>query len=102
MKEITDKIITQIIIHKGLNICVLVDNRWRSRSVDSLLDIDYMYLCKGFKGKIAPLQKIFKIRKVILDASLGGYRLNLLKDECRGLGLDYIDISPKGSYHILL
>ena len=88
--------------YKGLNICVLVDNRWRSRSVDCLLDIDYMYLCKGFKGKIAPLQKIFKIRKVILDASLGGYRLNLLKDECRGLGLDYIDISPKGSYHILL
>ena len=88
--------------YKGLNICVLVDNRWRSRSVDCLLDIDYMYLCKGFKGKIAPLQKIFKIRKVILDASLGGYRLNLLKDECRGLGLDYIDMSPKGSYRILL
>ena len=43
-----------------------------------------------------------KIRKVILDASLGGYRLNLLKDECRGLGLDYIDMSPKGSYRILL
>ena len=57
---------------------------------------------KGFKGKIAPLTKIFKIRKVILDASLGGYRLNLLKDECRGLGLDYIDMSPKGSYRILL
>ena len=86
--------------YKGMNICVLVDNRWRSRSVDSLLDIDYMYLCKGFKGKIAPLQKIFKIRTVILDASLGGYRLNLLKDECRGLGLDYIDMSPKGSYRI--
>lgn len=88
--------------YKGMNICVLVDNRWRSRSVDSLLDIDYMYLCKGFKGKIAPLQKKIKIRKVILDASLGGYRLNLLKDECRGLGLDYIDMSPKGSYRILL
>lgn len=46
--------------YKGMNICVLVDNRWRSRSVDSLLDIDYMYLCKGFKGKIAPLQKYLK------------------------------------------
>lgn len=47
--------------YKGLNICVLVDNRWRSRSVDCLLDIDYMYLCKGFKGKIAPLQKYLKL-----------------------------------------
>ena len=57
---------------------------------------------KVLKEKLPHYKKIFKIRKVILDASLGGYRLNLLKDECRGLGLDYIDISPKGSYRILL
>ena len=44
--------------YKGMNICVLVDNRWRSRSVDSLLDIDYMYLCKGFKGKLPHYKNI--------------------------------------------
>lgn len=88
--------------YKGLNICVLADNRWRNKSVDCLLDIDYMYLCKGFKGKLAPLQKIFRIRKIVLDTSLGEYRLSLLKEECRSLGLDYIDMSPKGSYRILL
>lgn len=88
--------------YKGLNICVLADNHWQGKSVGRLLDIDYMYLCKGFKGRIAPLQKLFRIRKIILDTSLGDYRLNLLKEECRRLGLDYIDLSPKGSYRILL
>ncbi|WP_297182301.1 ComEC/Rec2 family competence protein [uncultured Phocaeicola sp.] len=91
-----------IYYYKGLNICVLADNRWRNKSADCLLDIDYMYLCKGFKGRIAPLQKIFRIRKIILDSSLSDYRLKLLKEECRSLGLDYIDISSKGSHLILL
>lgn len=88
--------------YKGLNICILTDNRWQNKSTSGLLNIDYMYLCKGFRGKIAPLQKIFRIRKIILDTSLSDYRSTRLKEECRSLGLDYIDISPKGSYRILL
>ena len=88
--------------YKGLNICVLTDHRWQNKAAARLLNIDYMYLCKGFRGKIAPLQRIFKIRKIILDASLGDYKSNQLKEECRSLGLDYIDISPKGSFRILL
>lgn len=88
--------------YKGLNICVLADNRWQNKSATDLLDIDYMYLCKGFRGKIASLQKIFRIRRIILDTSLSDYKSNLLKEECRGLELDYIDISPKGSFRILL
>lgn len=88
--------------YKGLNVCVLTDNRWQNKSAGRLLNIDYMYLCKGFKGKIAPLQKMFRIRKIILDTSLGSYKSNLLKEECRSLGLDYIDMSPKGSFRILL
>lgn len=87
--------------YKGLNICVLTDDRWRNKKADRLLDIDYMYLCRGFKGKIAPLQKVFRIRKIILDASLSDYKSNLLKEECKSLGLDYMDISAKGSFRIL-
>ena len=91
-----------IFYYKGLNVCILTDNHWQNKSASRLLNIDYMYLCKGFKGKIAPLQKVFKIRKIILDISLGEYKANLLREECRSLGLDYIDMSPKGSFRILL
>lgn len=88
--------------YKGLNVCVLSDGRWQNKSAETLLDIDYMYLCRGFKGKIASLQKMFSIKTVILDVSLGEYRSDLLKRECRSLGLDYIEMSPKGSYSIFL
>lgn len=67
-----------------------------------MLDIDYIYLCRGYQGKIAPLQNIFRIKKIILDTSLSDYKRNRLKEECKSLNLDYIDLSVKGSYRILL
>lgn len=88
--------------YKGITICLIADNRWQNKTADNLLNIDYIYLCKGYRGKIASLQKIFRIRKIILDTSLSDYKSNLLKEECKSLGLDYIDISSKGSFRILL
>lgn len=91
-----------IVRWKGVNICMMTDGYWRNKSVENLLDIDYMYLCKGYKGKIAPLQKLFHIKKVVLDASLSDYKSKAYKEECESLGLDYIDMSEKGSFRILL
>ena len=39
---------------------------------------------------------------IVLDASLGDYKSKAYKEECKTLGLDYIDISEKGSFRILL
>ena len=86
----------------GMNICMVTDGYWRNKSATNLLDIDYMYLCKGYKGEIAPLQKLFHIKRIVLDASLGDYKSKAYKEECKTLGLDYIDISEKGSFRILL
>lgn len=91
------------IVHwRGMNICMVTDGYWRNKSATNLLDIDYMYLCKGYKGEIAPLQKLFHIKRIVLDASLGDYKSKAYKEECKTLGLDYIDISEKGSFRILL
>ncbi len=91
------------IVHwKGMNICMVTDGYWHNKSATNLLNIDYMYLCKGYKGKIAPLQKLFRIKKIVLDASLSDYKSKAYKEECKTLGLDYIDISEKGSFRILL
>lgn len=91
------------IIHwKGINICMLTDGFWRNKTAPRLLDIDYLYLCKGYKGKIASLQKLFHIKKVIFDASLSDYKIEKFKEECKTLHLSYIDISEQGSLRILL
>ena len=40
--------------------------------------------------------------RIVLDESLGDYKSKAYKEECKTLGLDYIDISEKGSFRILL
>lgn len=91
-----------IVYFRGKTVCILTDNRWRNKTVDKPLFIDYLYVCKGFKGRLAMLAPLFETKKIILDSSLSVYRLAELKDECRLLGLDFISISEKGSLHISL
>ncbi len=81
-------------------ICLVNDNRWENKVTQTPLLIDYLYVCKGYKGKLEDCVSVFRIRKVVLDASLGEYRLNLLKSECRRRGLDYISLMDKGSFEV--
>lgn len=89
-----------MVYFRGKTVCILSDNRWRNKMVDRPLFIDYLYVCRGFKGRLATLAPLFETKKVILDSSLSAYRHAELKDECRLLGVDFISISEKGSLHI--
>lgn len=33
-------------------ICMVSDNRWRNKTVAESLNIDYLYVCKGYTGKL--------------------------------------------------
>lgn len=89
-----------IIYFRGKTVCVLADNRWRNKMVDKPLIIDYLYVCKGYKGRLAEIATLFKTKKVLLDSSLNTYRLAELKEECTLLGWDFISILEKGSLYI--
>ncbi len=88
--------------YKKTTVCVVADDRWQNKVADDLLILNYIYLCRGYQGEIAPLQNLFRIEKVVLDASLGTYRLERLKEECRQLGLDYVDTSSTGFFRVFL
>lgn len=89
------------IVHfRRKTVCLLTDSRWRNKTADRPLLIDYLYVCKGYRGRLEDLKTLFIIKKVILDSSLNTARLTELKDECRLLGLDFISISEKGSLYI--
>lgn len=66
------------------------------------LSVDYVYICRGFKGSLKDVIPLFHIGRVVLDVSLSEAYREKLKQECETAGLDYIDISEKGSYAILL
>ncbi len=86
----------------SLCIGVLKDGLWNTCEASRRLPLDYVYICKGFKGRPSHLNKLFAIRKVILDASLSdGYREMWIK-ECQLLKISYTDLSVQGSYSIEL
>lgn len=91
-------------IYKVRDICiVLVDNnKWRNQKALSPLHVDYAYICRGFYGSVADLKRLFQIKQVVLDTSLEDSYREKLKRECDIYGLNYIDMSEKGSYAILL
>lgn len=91
------------LMHIGsLHIGVLKDGRWSACEASRRLPLDYVYVCKGFKGRPSHLRKLFAIRRVVLDASLSeGYREMWIK-ECQLLKISYTDLSAQGSYSIVL
>lgn len=99
-----DKIINSggVIGFSGIKVCAVKDDRWRKKETGTPLVVDYLYICKGFRGRVADLTRLFIAGRVVLDSSLPGYRLEKLKEECSRLGLDFISIPEKGSYRIEL
>lgn len=80
----------------GKNIVWLKDNSWHNRYAESPLPIDYMFIQRGFTGKISELQSLFMIRNVVLDTSLSVSRQKRLREECEGLKIKVFALSEKG------
>lgn len=91
-----------LVIFRGKTFCILKDDFWRNKVAKNPLWVDYMYVCKGFKGSLKETTGLFRSKKVILDASLPFYRLEALQQECVRLGLDFVSVAEKGSLSIPL
>lgn len=61
---------TGLLCIRNVHIAVLDDARWRTCESLSRLPLEYAYICRGFKGSLSQLDKLFVIRQVILDSSL--------------------------------
>ena len=86
----------------GKTICMIKDDTWRNKVADKPLNIDYLYICKGYKGKLVWLMPLFKTQKVVIDSSLSDYYQEALKKECKLLGIGFVALSEKGAYQITL
>ena len=93
---------TGLLCVEGLHVAVLDDDHWRSCESSYHLPLDYAYICKGFKGSLVQLNKLFVIRQVILDNSLHDAFRKKLIQECQLLKISYTDLSVQGSCSIVL
>ena len=89
--------------YAGKRICFLQDNRWNGKTSSHKLTIDYLYICKGYKGDLSELSGLFHIRSVVFDASYTStYYRKRITDTCRRRGISYISPSEQGALRILL
>lgn len=92
----------KVLIFEGCRLCMVNDNRWRNKTTAQPLFIDYLYLCKGYDGRLEWLTGLFQVKCVILDSSLTEYRKKAFSEECRQLGIQFISLSEEGSVRFLL
>lgn len=76
----------------GKRICMLNDDSWRQMSGKDAYPLDYLYICKGYTGDIQSLAGLFPVKTIVLDSSLPAYRREALREECRKLNLDCINL----------
>ena len=86
----------------SLRIGLMKSDRWCNKESDYRLPLDYLYICRGFKGSMETLAGLFEIRFVVLDSSLSDYYREKLVRECQLLKISYTDLSVNGSCLILL
>ena len=65
-----------------LRIGILKDTTWTHKQAQPKIPLDYVYLCRGFRGNLATLRRVFTIRHLILDVSLSTRYRRLLEQQC--------------------
>lgn len=83
-------------------VCIVADNRWRGKTALGPLPVRYLYLCRGYGGRLQELIPLFAPSCVVMDASLSDRRRRLFEKECEQLGIRFISLPDKGSVRFLL
>ena len=91
-----------VAVMKGKNVCLLNNDYWQNKTTASVFPIDYLYICKGYKGSLMHLLSLFDVQCVILDSSLSEYYRGKLMDECVAGNIKYIDLSAQGNLEVSL
>ena len=84
--------------YAGKRICFLRDHRWRDVETDGPpLPVDYLYVCRGYKGGIAHLASLFSIGMVVFEPSYSQYYRDLIIRDCIRLGISYWALDEEGA-----
>lgn len=77
----------QIVVYKGKQLCMVSDNRWRGKQASCRLDVDYLFIAKGYRGGLSELAPLFNVRQVVLDASISAYYRQRIQEDCNRLDI---------------
>ena len=86
----------------GLRVCILHDDRWADRSAPVPLPVDYLYVCRGYRGTLADLDRLFDVRFVVFDASFTGYYRRRMEEDCLRRGIPCHALDREGALWVPL
>lgn len=86
----------------GKQVCFVDDDRWLNKVAEHPLSVDYLYLCKGYRGRLRWLIGLFTVQTVVLDASIPEWHKKEFSEECMQMGIHFISLADKGSVCFLL
>lgn len=64
------------------------------------LQLDYLFLCRGFKGDLNDLKRLFVFKKLVMDASLSASQQMRLAEQCKNSQTDYVSIEKNAVYAV--
>ncbi len=81
------------VLFGGKRIYILNDNRWKRKYSDNPMDIDYLYICRGFTSELSSVVSLFTVGQIVLDATLPAYQKESLLKESAELGIPCVPLS---------
>ena len=69
---------------------------------DILLPVDYLYVCRGYRGTLGDLDRLFDVRYVVFDASFTGYYRRRMEEECLRRGIPVHALDREGALWVPL
>ena len=91
-----------ILTYAGCRVCLLADSRWEGMASPVPLRVDYLYVCRGYRGTLADVTRLFDVGRVVFDASFVGYYQRRMAEECVRLGIPYHTLAVDGCLRVPL
>ena len=87
-----------VLHYGGRRVCILHDDRWRGKAAPAPLHVDYLYVCRGYRGTLQELERIFAVDAVVFDASFTGFYRRRMEEECLRSGVPCHSLDREGAF----
>jgi competence protein ComEC len=95
------RIANQVLSYHGCKVAIVNDGRWQ-KSGNRSVNVDYLYICRGYRGNIEKTLQRLKANCVVLDDRLSEATERRIYAKCMQRGVECRKISQKGYISIML
>jgi len=81
-----------------LRVLIIRDDRYRNVESDTQIKLDYLIISAGAELDFSTMNRLFDVKKVIIDASVPWYNREDIRDDLTKNGIEYYDVAEDGAF----